>query len=141
MRVECHQEDGLPEGEPQIVSPEGGDQAGERDKLFAARMIERLERKHRFVEDQFATSSRWLAASLLAVNSGGALAVANAARQSDAIACPGLCFLFGAVSALASGAVIQELYSRMTPLLAEQDDYWITIKIPWGWKETDALSE
>ena len=100
----------------------------DRNRHLAERKIERIKREIEFAGEQVGSWSRWLTASLLAINGGGALATIN---QSQNIAFnwnAGIAFAAGIVSAILSGTLLQELYNRrITPIL-ECDDYWIDVQ-------------
>jgi hypothetical protein len=57
--------------------------------------------------EQYTAMSRWLLASILAINGAGALATINASDQSANLTLPASCFVAGMMLTLAAGLVYQ----------------------------------
>ena len=100
----------------------------ELDRHFATQKIARITREIEFTSDQVGSWSRWLTASLLAINGGGALATLNQAKVGDFSWCAGALFASGIIFALLSGTLLQELYNRRIGPVLECDEYWSEVK-------------
>jgi hypothetical protein len=98
-----------------------------RNKAFAERVLVRADRQTGFAADQVASMSKWLMASLLAVNGAGALAAINS--QTTAAWWPAALFGLGMVFALLNGVVLQEIYNNSANELFESDKYWTDVSI------------
>ncbi|QHD65766.1 hypothetical protein GS397_00890 [Sphingobium yanoikuyae] len=101
---------------------------GERRKALAARAVERLERDHKFAEQELATHARWLTASLFAANSAGIIAVVNAKLGAGGI-WAGMIFTLGVCAAMLSGYALQLIYSGQMDYLHSAERYWFLVKI------------
>lgn len=99
------------------------------DKALAARALGRIDRMQGFVSDQVSSMAKWLMASLLALNGGGALAALNASGKTDVGWIPGILFLLGIATALLSGVAMQEVYNAYPEKLLENDMYWTVVSI------------
>lgn len=97
------------------------------NRLIARNMIERLDRFDRLASDQVVSQSRWLNASLLALNSAsilGALQIAKGASLT-----PVAFFVLGVIASLLSGVVLQEAYRIDYPKrIGRWGDYWYRVE-------------
>lgn len=100
----------------------------ERDRALAARAVERLERDHKFAEQELATHARWLTASLFAANSAGIIAVVNAKLGAAGIYA-GIIFVIGICAAMLSGYALQTFYNGQMDYLHSAERYWFLVKI------------
>jgi hypothetical protein len=99
------------------------------NRQFAERVLTRIDRMQAFTSEQVASFSKWLTASLLAVNGAGGLASLNLLQRSSDAWLAAMMFGLGIVLALCSGTILQEIYNRATPPLLDQDNYWATVSI------------
>lgn len=96
-------------------------------KILAEREAARMEASRKFTEDQFSSMAKWLMASLLAVNGGGALAALNIAKSTQMFWMPGALFGIGIGFAIFSGVAMQEAQGRYHPYIIELERYWATV--------------
>ena len=75
------------------------------------------------------TLSRWLSATLVAINGAGALAVANAARTVDGLGLAGGLFVGGLTLAVFGGWFNQLLTSWLIEPALKMSDYWSTVLV------------
>ncbi|MCW2395640.1 MULTISPECIES: hypothetical protein [unclassified Sphingobium] len=82
------------------------------------------------VLEQHSSSFKWLNASLLAVNGGGAIAIVSSTQLSDVTklhACSS--FFIGILLALLSGRVSQMIATKALPSIKNQIFYWTGVSI------------
>ena len=91
---------------------------------MAKRMVAVLNAYTDRAQTEVSTLSRWLSATLVAVNGAGALAVANAARNVEGLSLAGGLFIGGLSLAIFSGWFNQLLASVSIKPAAELSDYW-----------------
>ena len=99
------------------------------DRALASRTLERIRDHEKFSSEQLASLSKWLSASLLAVNGGGAIAVFNHLHDFPFAKLAGFSFMIGIALALLSGAGLQEFYNRIRTPLVELDSYWTAVSL------------
>lgn len=78
----------------------------------------------KLAQNEVSTLSRWLTASLLAINGGGALAVANVAREVGGLRIAGFLFFGGLAMALFAGWFNQFLTQRSIPRTTQLASYY-----------------
>jgi hypothetical protein len=100
-----------------------------RSGRVAEHQIGRLERFESGASDQLVKMSVWLTASLLAINSGGALAALNVAEHFEFPTPAALLFGIGILLALLSGVAIQGFQSKAAQPLEELLLYWRGVQI------------
>tara|TARA_B110001454_G_scaffold22028_1_gene21462 strand:+ start:265 stop:720 length:456 start_codon:yes stop_codon:yes gene_type:complete len=98
-------------------------------KLSAKRAVERIDKQSAFVSTEFGTISRWLTASLFALNGGGAAAFLNSQEGVKSSLLPMGLFGAGITFAMLGAMVIQEIYGDLGELLRRQDLYWSRVAI------------
>lgn len=99
------------------------------NRAHASRALERIRRHEIFAAEQVASMAKWLTASLLAVNGGGAIAVFNHPHTAGHAWCAGIAFMLGIAFALLSGTGLQEFYNRVSDPLYELDKYWTRVSL------------
>jgi len=99
------------------------------NKLTAKRMVERIDKQSAFVAAEFGIISRWLTASLFALNGGGAAAFLNSHDGASARILPVGLFGAGVIFAMFNAMVVQEMYQSLAELLRRQDSYWSRVAI------------
>jgi len=97
-------------------------------KLTAKRVVERIDKQYGFVAAEVGTISRWLTASLFALNGGGAAAFLNSHEAGPRLL-PVSLFGTGVVFAMFGAMVVQEVYGSLADLLLRQDLYWSRVAI------------
>lgn len=97
--------------------------------LRARRATERIDKQAAFVSTEYGTISRWLTASLFALNGGGAAAFLNAREATKGHILPVILFGAGVIFAMFGAMVVQEMYGRLAELLRHQDAYWSRVAI------------
>lgn len=108
------------------MADDESDTAREEGRIRAQIALRRIETLEKLASDQATTQSRWLNASLMAVNSAGVVASVAA---GDALA-PLIGFSIGTGATLLSGVVLQENYLNHLPKrLRDQEPYWIRVSI------------
>ena len=100
----------------------------EFNRLFAERVLIRLDRHQSFSWEQLSSFAKWLTASLLAVNGAGGLAALTLLKEGGS-SVPGAFFGTGLLLALLSGAALQEIYNRISIPMIDQDNYWTSVVI------------
>lgn len=98
-------------------------------KLLARRTIERIDKQSAFVTAEYGTISRWLTASLFALNGGGAAAFLNSHNDFGSRILPVSFFGAGIIFAMFGAMIVQELYGTLADLLRRQDFYWSRVAI------------
>jgi hypothetical protein len=98
-------------------------------KLTAKRVVERIDKQNAFVAAELGSVSRWLTASLFALNGGSAAAFLTASDVVGSRALPVSLFGAGVVFAMLGAVVIQELYGNICDLLNRQDLYWSRVAV------------
>jgi hypothetical protein len=101
----------------------------EKDILRATLRVERHKRNYDIAVEQMTGISKWLNASLFAVNSGGILTVLNNSNNLNDIKTPCLLFIVGLFGCLFSAVANQEFYNRISEPLAEMISYWSEVSI------------
>ncbi|MDG2533974.1 hypothetical protein P6144_09980 [Sphingomonas sp. HITSZ_GF] len=99
------------------------------NKLLAKRAVERIDRQSAFISAEFGTISRWLTASLFALNGGGAAALINSHEKASTSLLPVSLFGAGVVFAMFGAMTIQGMYGTLADLLMRQDAYWSRVAI------------
>ena len=99
------------------------------NRAFASRTLERIRHHEIFAAEQVASTAKWLTASLLAVNGGGAIAVLNRTQTLDHAWGAGILFMMGIAFALLSGTGLQEFYNRVGNPLLNLDEYWTRVSL------------
>lgn len=89
--------------------------------------LRQIERQEEFFRQEMATVSRWLTASILAVNGAGAIAAFNADQSGRRYWIAGVLFIAGVLCGLLSGVSIQEIYKRYSDTLSDAWDYQISL--------------
>jgi hypothetical protein len=100
----------------------------ELNKLAALHEVEMIDHLRKVAIDQHATAFRWLLASLLAVNGGGAIAVIGADGITNywkVFACSS--FSAGIVLSLFSAFLSQRFNMKGLPSLSRQMGYWLAV--------------
>lgn len=98
-------------------------------KLSAKRVVERIDKQSAFVSAEYGTISRWLTASLFALNGGGAAAFLNSHEGVGSRILPISLFGTGVVFAIFGAMIVQEMYGNLADLLRRQDLYWSRVAI------------
>ncbi|MCA1652710.1 MAG: hypothetical protein ABR588_10660 [Sphingomicrobium sp.] len=98
------------------------------DHTVAEIQLIKLDRYHSFVNEQVAAQSKWLTASLLAINGAGGLATLEVIKAGHTAFLSGSMFLAGLTAALLSGTALQEVYNRSSGLYDEAFGYWLAVK-------------
>ena len=80
-------------------------------------------------QTEVSTLSRWLSATLVAVNGAGALAVANAARSVEGLNLAGGLFIGGLTLALFGGWFNQLITSWLIEPTLKLSDYWSAVHV------------
>jgi len=93
----------------------------------AERALQRVSEQDKFVVEQVASASKWLTASLLAVNSAGLIAAVGSGLLEEE-KFPALLFVLGAGAALCSGVAMQEFYNNISPVLRFKEAYWLRVR-------------
>lgn len=104
-------------------------QGAAENREYARRMLTRVDQHNAFTTEQVGAWSRWLTASLLALNGAGALAALGAAQRTDGAWIAGAIFAVGIIMALLSGTCLQEVYNEVPIPLLHQDEYWTGVSI------------
>lgn len=86
--------------------------------------LERYEKHLDLCVDQVTSLSKWLSASLFAVNSGGLLTLLNQSQSITNIQTPGILFISGIIFSLLSATINQEVYNRAATHLHSMINYW-----------------
>ena len=92
----------------------------------AGHEIDFLSKMRQASMDQSADAAKWLLASLLAINGGGAVAAVNSIEKLQ-IGVPAGLFAAGIMLALASAVIIQSVGYRSLAPIQEAIGYWITV--------------
>lgn len=98
-------------------------------RLSAKRVVERIDKQAAFVSTEYGTISRWLTASLFALNGGGAAAFMNANAGAGGRLVPMVLFGSGVVFAMFGAMIVQETYGNLADLLRRQDLYWSRVMV------------
>ncbi len=116
----------------------GVDELPEFQRILAQRVLQRVDQQQQFAFDQVGSMAKWLMASLLAVNGGGAIAAMNVDGGGGPYWLAGLLFAIGILSALVSGVTMQDVYNSIPGPLLEVDNYWTGVGVT---GERDSLRE
>jgi len=114
-------------------------------RRLAEHSIETLKSTYSFAIQQHADSFKWITASLLAINSGGAFAVLNF-EKLDLVSkkVSGLFFLVGILLSMLVAVAAQKLTIRALPILNHQIGFWISVledgKIPANLEEIESAN-
>ena len=86
--------------------------------------IEHYSRHYQVTVDQVTSLSKWLTASLLAVNSGGLVSLMSHADTISHSGWAAASFLLGLLFSLLGAVANQEIYNRMSEPIMEMLVYW-----------------
>ncbi|HEY0147942.1 MAG TPA: hypothetical protein VGB70_02965 [Allosphingosinicella sp.] len=112
-----------------ITDIEAVNEQPDQNRRFAERLLTRLDRNQGFSWEQVASFSKWLTASLLAVNGAGGLAALSLLKEGGGSWLPAVLFGVGLLMALLSGTALQHFYNAMAMPLLDHDNYWTTVLI------------
>ncbi|MET3726304.1 hypothetical protein [Sphingomonas trueperi] len=124
-----------PGADRQLSGPERALQAmapaaqSEARKKFARHRRERAVAGAAAMDGQMLSSSAWLNASLLAINSGGAVATLSAGDKLESPIYAGACFSIGIVFAMLSATLIQTIQEAVHNPMEGMIDYWTEVEI------------
>jgi hypothetical protein len=96
-----------------ITDIEAVNEQPDQNRRFAERLLTRLDRNQGFSWEQVASFSKWLTASLLAVNGAGGLAALSLLKEGGGSWLPAVLFGVGLLMALLSGTALQHFYNAM----------------------------
>ena len=100
----------------------------ETARRIAEHSIDSLKSSQNFLLQQHSDSFKWITASLLTVNSGGAFAILNT-EKIDIITkkTSGMYFLVGILLAMLVGVFAQRLTARVIKILNQQVGFWLSV--------------
>ena len=98
-------------------------------KAYASAKLVRVHRSIANTSEQYVANSKWLTASLLAINGAGAIALLNGGHSPRDMIAAGLLFVGGLVFALLGAAAIQDIAGRVMPRLYAAEDYWNGVSV------------
>jgi hypothetical protein len=101
----------------------------DQNRRFAERVLTRVDRHHSFSWEQVASFSKWLTASLLAVNGAGGLTALGLLKDGGGSWSASILFGIGLLMALLSGTALQHFYDAVAAPILKQDNYWTTVLI------------
>lgn len=101
----------------------------EANRRAARTILARFEALRVFSFEQVATAARWLLASLLAINGGGALATINSVGRLESPLHPAACFTAGICLVLLSAVVIQHATGLNLTPVERISYYWREVEV------------
>lgn len=99
----------------------------EVERELAKRHLARLDQMEGYALEQFGSMGKWLMASLLAINSAGAIAILSKASSAPFDEAALVFFCLGIAAALLSGVTMQAAYNRFPEILRVRERYWVTV--------------
>lgn len=99
----------------------------EIERELAKRMLARIDGMEAHALDQFGSMGKWLMASLLAINSAGAIAILSEASSAPFDELALVLFSLGMGAALLSGVSMQSAYDRFPDVLRIKERYWVSV--------------
>jgi hypothetical protein len=97
-------------------------------KWLAEHSIEGLKRGRDVIIDQHADSFKWILASLLTINSGGAISLLSSSSLSpDVKVESGSFFILGIMTAILIAVISQKLSQRAFPIINSQIGLWLSV--------------